>query len=105
MISRYLKKGLRKKLERPGKKGIADGGYRGFNNLLSTPNIRYDLPEVLKFKSRTRLRHERFNAMLKTFDCLDSRFRHGKDKLCACVEAVAVVCQYKMEFGEPLYDI
>ncbi|CAB9510992.1 hypothetical protein SEMRO_462_G148040.1 [Seminavis robusta] len=103
--------GLADKLRRIKKKCISDGGYRGFPDLVSTPNNAYDLPEVQKFKSRARLRHERYNGMLKTFHCLSESFRHGKShadskaKLCSCLEAVAVIVQYRMEYGEPLYDI
>lgn len=110
-IKVFEEKGLANKLRATGKKCISDGGYRGFPDLVSTPNNGYDVPEVAKFKSRARLRHEKFNGMLKTFECLSERFRHGanhadaKAKLCSCIEASAVICQYKMEFGEPLYDI
>jgi len=32
-------------------------------------------------------------------------FRHSKEKLQACFEAVAVIVQHKMDMGEPLCDI
>ena len=105
-IKIFEEKGLGALLRRIRKKCIADAGYKGFPHLISTPNNRYDRPEVRVFKSRARLRHERFNGMMKSFGCLgDSTFRHGKAKLQMCVESVAVLCQYKMEFGEPLYEI
>ena len=105
-IKIFDEKGLANKLRMMRKKCIVDAGYKGFPHLISTPNNRYDSPEVMKFKSRARLRHERFNGMMKTFGCLGDRtFRHSKEKLQMCVESVAVLCQYKMDFGEPLYDI
>ena len=35
-------------------------------------------------------------------------FRHKPDKLKkhkSCYEAVAVICQYRLEHGEPLFDL
>lgn len=95
--------GLKEKLEATGKKGIGDGGYSGYPKLLSTPNS-HDAPEVAKLKARIRQRHESYNRKLKTFECLDSRFRHSKARLQNCFEAVAVVVQYMMIHGTPLYD-
>lgn len=100
----FTEAGLMEKLKSTGKKGIADGGYAGYPSLLSTPNT-HDRPNVAKFKSRARLRHEKYNGMCKEFDCLDERFRHTQQKLQACFETVAVIVQYKMAMGTPLYDI
>jgi hypothetical protein len=100
----FKKKGLKDKLISTGKKAIADGGYRGYPKIVSTPNS-YDSDEVKLFKSRARQRNEKFNGTMKTFECLSSRFRHSKERLQCCVEAVAVVVQCMMELGEPLYDI
>jgi hypothetical protein len=104
-IKIFKEKGLARKLQKHGKKGIADSGYNGYPQLLSLPNNKHDDKEVMQFKSRARLRHEGFNRMLKTFDCLSDTFRHSKEQLQACFETVAVVVQYKMERGYPLYDI
>ena len=101
----FKEMGLACKLKQLGKKGIADSGYNGYPNLLSLPNNSHDDKEVAKFKTRARQRHEGFNRMLKTFDCVSDRFRHSKERLQACFEAVAVVVQYKMEHGYPLFDI
>lgn len=97
-------KGLAWLLKTHGKMIIADNGYRGYPLLASTPNS-YDTQEVAKFKSRARCRHEALNGKLKEFQCLSSTFRHGRDRLAACFEAVAVLVQYKMDGGMPLYDI
>lgn len=103
-IKIFREEGLKAKLQSTGKMAIGDHGYRGYPKLLSFANS-HDTEEVRKFKSRARLRQEKYNALLKCFECLNSRFRHSKEKLQACLEAVAVLVQYKMEFGEPLYDI
>jgi len=100
----FKTRGLMKKLEETGKRGIADGGYPGHPQLLSTPN-NHDSKAVKKFKSRALKRHEKFNGMTKTFGCLSGRFRHSIDRFTHCFEAVCVICQYQLENGEPLYDI
>ena len=94
-IKNFKEKGLGSKLKKLGKKGIADSGYNGYPDLLSTPNNSHDDKETAKFKTRARQRHEGYNRMLKTFDCLSSTFRHSKDRLQACFEAVAVVVRVR----------
>ncbi len=104
-IKIFKEKGLKALLEATGKKVIGDQGYQGYPSLISLYNS-FDAEEVREFKSRARNRHEKFNGMLKTFECLDSRFRHGREKLQACFEATAVIVQYKMTMmDEPLFDI
>ena len=51
------------------------------------------------------MRHETFNGMIKESDCLKGRFRHLIDKFAICFEAVCVLCQYKMDLQQPLFDI
>ena len=104
-IKIFAHKGLRAKLKRLRKRVIADKGYRGYPKLISLPNS-YDTKEVSKFKSRARCRQEKLNGKIAEFECMNNiGFRHSKAKLQACFEAVAVIVQYKMEMGEPLYDI
>ena len=43
--------------------------------------------------------------MTKTFKILNNQFRHGVDKIAVAFESVAVICQYKIEADEPLYDV
>ena len=101
----YRKKdGLRDKLKKIKKKGIADGGYTGDNDTLSTPNA-HDSPSCRKFKSRALKRHEKFNHMLKSYDCLAIKHRHGLDKYTIMFDAVVVMCQYQLENDRPLWNI
>jgi len=100
----FTEGGLLAKLKTTKKRGIADGGYKGYSKYVSTPNS-HDSAEVALFKRRARQRNEKYNGVLKTFDSLSSRFRHSKERLQSCVEAVAVITEYKMELGEPLYHI
>ncbi|CAB9506198.1 hypothetical protein SEMRO_257_G101010.1 [Seminavis robusta] len=101
------------KLHSSGKKAIGDEGYRGFPNEMSTQNT-LDPEEVKEFKTRARQRHEIYNGKLKKFEVLSERFRCKNnpndsytvaEKLQMCFEAVNVLVQYKMEKGEPLFDI
>ena len=101
------------KLQAEGKMAIADDGYKGFPNQISTANS-LDSPEVKEFKARARQRHETYNSKLKVFGILSERFRCKnnpndkytvQEKLQMAFEAVNVVVQYKMEFGEQLFDV
>ena len=96
--------GLRDKLAALGKKAVGDKGYTGYSEQCSTYNA-FDHPAVMKFKSRAQMRHEQVNGMLKEFSCLGDMFRHEQDKFEVCFEASCVICQYRMEHGEPLYDL
>lgn len=96
--------GLKDKLTETGQKAIADGGYSGHPDLVSTPNS-HDYPEVAEFKRRVRQRHERYNGVLKEFDCLMNIWRHSAERLSQCFEAVAVITELKMQMGEPLFDV
>lgn len=109
----FKEKGLKAKLKSTGKKAIGDEGYRGFPNEMSTANG-MDSKEVSEFKVRARQRHETYNSKLKVFQVLSDRFRCKNnpndtftvaEKLQMCFEAVNVLVQYKMEMGEPLFDI
>ncbi|CAB9515385.1 unknown protein [Seminavis robusta] len=97
--------GLADKHRETGQRVIADHGYKGHDDVISRPNS-LDSAKVSKFKNRARSRHEAVNGLLKHFKCTDSSsFRHGIEKFSICFEASAVVTQYQMELGEPLFEI
>lgn len=100
----FVDKGLKDKLEAIGKKALGDKGYTGYTNVCSTFNA-FDSDAVKKFKSRAQMRHEQFNGMLKEFSSLDNQFRHKQANFEVCFEAACVVCQYRLENGEPLFDL
>ena len=84
---------------------IADNGYRGHDDLITRPNS-HDAPDVAKFKTRARARHEHVNGLIKHYKCTDSaQFRHGTEKFQVCFDCAAVITQYRMEMGEPLMEI
>ena len=104
-----LEKSLRTKVDQEGQnlgrsiRGIADEGYLGEPEYLSTRN-QFDSSEIAKFKNRALARHETFNSRLKTFEILNRTFRHSHTQHQAVFEAVCAVTVYKMEAGAGLLD-
>jgi len=96
--------GLRDKLQAIGKKAVGDKGHTGCPDKCSTFNA-LDNPAVKAFKSRAQMRHEQFNGMLKEFSSLADQFRHEQEWFEVAFEAACVICQYRMENGEPLFDL
>jgi hypothetical protein len=86
-----------------GKRAVVDNGYKGLDPKYSKPNP-LDSPNLRHFKGRVRSRQECFNSRLKNFNCLEHNFRQGIQKHKVCFEAVAVICQYQLENGSPLFD-
>lgn len=85
-------------------RGIADQGYRGEPQYLSTKND-FDLREIAEFKDRACARHENFNQRLKLFKCLSTKWRHGVENHRSAFEAVAVLTIYQLENGSAsLFD-
>ena len=105
----YLQ-GLRTKIPN-GKMIIADGVYGSKTRFvapddhlkISLPNL-CDTKEVHNFKSRLRARHESFNGRLKHWRSLADTFHHANNKHVHVFEAIAVIIQYQMDHGSPLFD-
>jgi len=100
-------KGLHQQLASVGKKALGDKIYNGHPDQCSTFNA-VDSEAVRTFKARVQMRHEQFNNYVKEFGCLKKPFRHKPDKIAKhkiCFESVTVICQYRMEHGEPLFDL
>jgi hypothetical protein len=95
--------GVRNKIP-VGSRAIVDNGYKGKDPKYSKPNP-LDSAQLRKFKGRVRSRQECFNARLKVFKCLVDDFRSGQEKHKQCFEAVAVIGQYQLELGSPLFDV
>ena len=103
-LSRFRKpNGLKEQLERVRKLAIGDRGYRG-EECISVYNS-LDSKAVKMFKRRALLRHETFNGLTRTFDILDGRFRHDNAKFEIALTAVCVLCNYKVEYERPVFDI
>ena len=82
---------------------VADHGYCGNEKIIYANSS--DTAEVSDFKGRARSRQEAFNAKIKRFKCLSTRFRHGIESHKKFFYAVCVICQYQLENGSALFDI
>ena len=104
----FKEDGLREKMRsgHGNKMGIADGGYEGQEAIgfLCLPNSTN--PRGLQqLKSRALCRHESLNGRLVDFGILQQTFRHGMECHKVALEAVAVIVQYQMDNGAPIFDV
>jgi DDE superfamily endonuclease len=87
-----------------GKRCVADKGYRGEPNYISTPNI--DDGELINwYKTRARSRQESINCKIKFFRCMAQEFRHSIEFHGCAFDAICVIVQYQLENGSTLFDI
>jgi hypothetical protein len=101
-----FREGLKQKIV-DGKRVNVDRGYRSSRadeRMLSIPNA-CDSKLLCNFKSRSRLRGETFNGRLKKYEILNQTFRHGREKHSFAFLAVVVTMQYRMDNGEPLFEV
>lgn len=86
----------------PGKKLIADLGYRTKRvdevDMLCVPNSRDSLA-LKKFKSLARSRQESVNGRIKQYACMFDEFRHGEENHASCFFAICVTIQYDLDVG------
>jgi hypothetical protein len=87
-----------------GKRAIGDSGFVGEPTKVSVTR-EGDTDEMKHFKARAKSRQETFNSRLKSFNILDSAFRHGFHQHQMVFEAVCVLVQYDMENGHPLFEV
>lgn len=94
----------------PGSKAIADNGYHAddLRECIAFQNS-HAPKAVRKLMQRARARHETLYTRMKTFKVLAERFRckHADRDVRhkTCFEAVAVVQQFQMENGFPLFTV
>ncbi len=88
-----------------GKLANVDRGYidKKHKEKLSWPNAQ-DLPATNNLKSRIRLRHETFNGRMGFFESMRQTWRHTERQHGIAFRAVAVIVQYQMDNGSPLFD-
>ena len=100
--------GLMDKLKSSNKVCIADRGFRSKLvhelEVFAYPDY-MDSKELHNFKSRARCRQESYNRRLKHFECLSGTFTNGFEKHGVALRAVAVMVQYQMDNGSPLYSV
>jgi len=103
----FAEKGLKEKLAAIGKKVLGDKMCNGHPEECSTFNA-LDTKPVKIMKARIQMRHEQFNNVVKSFNVMKHAFRHKPNKIekhKMCFEAATVMCCYRMEHGEPLFDL
>ena len=98
-----FRSGLRDKAGR-GILGVGDRGFRGEPDHLSTPNS-FDPEELSKFKSQASAHQETVNNRMKTFQCLQQRWRHAVSKHQIVFEACIVIVQLQFDCGSPLFRL
>jgi hypothetical protein len=88
----------------PGEKCIADRGYRGEPDFVTTRND-CETRSKRRLLNRIRGRHENVNARLKNWNCVKDRFRHDLSKHGMVFKAVAVLTQLSLKTDEPLFPV
>jgi hypothetical protein len=107
-LDMFRDSGLMQKMKENGKVCIAD---RGFRSKYAEERKHFALPDFMdskplsNFKSRARCRHETYNRRLKHFECLSITFTNGFVKHGIALRAVAVMVQYQMDNGSPIYCV
>ena len=86
-----------------GKKVLADSGLRGSKK--ASTRKAGNSHKMKHFRSRAQGRQETLFHRFKTFGILEQRFRHGYEHHKMVLDAVAVIVQYDMENGHPLFDV
>ena len=86
-----------------GKLVIGDSGYQG-EDVVAVAN-EFDSDDLKRFKRRARARQESFNGRLKVFRILLGTYRHSLEKHPIVVTALAVIVQFDMENGNPLFEV
>lgn len=97
-----LKQEMMEKL--PGRKGLADKGYKGEEDLLCMRN-EFDPTELAEYKDRSLARQEVFNGFLKKFEVLRGTWRHIKISHGDALRACCLLTQYQLDAGtKHLFD-
>ena len=100
---KIFKKGLRQMLHFFGEMTIADGGYQGLDYWVQAKGDPRLTPETLDFNTRAHARHETVNRRIKTYDCLNQRWRHPRCRHKNVFMAITCLTNIQMEY-EPLFD-
>jgi len=82
-----------------GEKVEADGGYKGEELFVQTPEWLEFRPEAQQQAARARARHETMNSRLKDFKILSTTFRHNVKDHGSVLRACAVITQIGIKHG------
>jgi hypothetical protein len=89
---------------------VGDSGYSGEPNKIIVTSDNHP-KEMKKWLARVKSRGETLHTLLKSYNILGNRFRHGKntrDKMDMhqmVVEAICVIVQYGYENGHPPFNV
>ena len=97
--------GLRDMLDNGERVEADDGNLADCPDFCRCPGGLTSLRAQRRMRGRLRMRHEAINQRMKTFKCLEHRFRHGIEKHSACFRAIAVVTQLGLNGGEGFMDM
>jgi len=86
-----------------GKKVLGDSALRSSKK--ASTRKTGNSHKMKHFRSRAQGRQETLFKRFKTFGILEQRFRHGYELHKMVLDAVAVIVQYDMENGHPLFDV
>ena len=86
-----------------GKKVLADSGLKGSEK--ASTRVAGNSHKMKHFRKRAQGRQESLFKRFKTFGILEQRFRHDYELHKMVLDAVAVIVQYDMENGHPLFDV
>ena len=86
-----------------GKKVLADSGLKGSKK--ASTRMPGNSHRVKHFRARAQGRQETLFKRFKDFGILRQRFRHQYELHKMVLDAVAVIVQYDMENGHPLFDV
>jgi hypothetical protein len=108
-LDMFRDSGLMQKMKDNGKVCIADRGFRCSKKIEEHKHFAFpdnmDSKALSNFKSRARCRQESYNRRLKHFECLSTTFKNGFEKHGIALRAVAVMVQYQMDNGSPIYCV
>jgi hypothetical protein len=88
-----------------GEKVEADDGYIGEPTKTLTPKNNTLNKSDAEYRQYTRARQESVNKRFKDWKCLKHQCRHGLKNHSAMFRAVAVISQFAVTCGEPLFQI
>lgn len=86
-----------------GKKVLADSGLKGSEK--ASTRMPGNSHKMKHFRSRAQGRQETLFFRFKVFSILRERFRHSYSLHKMVLDDVAVIVQYDMENGHPLFDV
>ncbi len=87
----------------PREKAMADNGYNGDWKICSPKDAKDDHHH--EAMATARARHETLNRRLKTWGCLQQKWRHDRSKHHLAFRSIATITQLEIENGHSLFQV